>query len=115
MRFVGIEYDNKSNRVHVSGYLRIPDDIYASWQIGYRKYLINTYKAENINIYPLSVSFGTNSLDDALEHTLSGKTDLASDFNKAINCTKAFPESFENNAIRRQWQNMYPSAIHTYI
>ena len=43
------------------------------------------------------------------------KINMDQDFNNAINCTKAYPECDENNAIRRQWQTMYPSVIHTYI
>lgn len=115
MRIVGIDFDNGSNGTHTLGYLRIPDDFSPSWQIGFRTYLANTYKATNIKIYPLNVPVGVNATDIVDDYTLRSRINMDQDFNNAINCTKAYPECDENNAIRRQWQTMYPSVIHTYI
>ena len=112
MRFVGIEFDNKVNNTHVEGYAIIPESLSPIWQVGFRKYLLNTYKAQNINIYNLSVVSGVNATDYML--SLKGKTNLEEDLDKAITCTKAFPRNDENDSLRRQWQSMY-SMTYFYI
>ena len=43
MKFVGIEFDNKVNNTHVEGYAIIPENLSSIWQVGFRKYLFNTY------------------------------------------------------------------------
>ncbi len=112
MRFVGIEFDNKVNNSHIEGYAIIPENLSSIWQVGFRKYLFNTYKAQNISIYNLSVASGVNATDYML--SLKGKTNLEEDLDKAITCTKAFPRNDENDSLRRQWQSMY-SLNHKYI
>lgn len=112
MRFVGIEFDNKVNNSHVEGYAIIPDNLSYIWQVGFREYLFNTYKAQNISIYNLNVASGVNATDYML--SLKGKTNLEEDLDKAITCTKAFPRNDENDSLRRQWQSMY-SLNHKYI
>lgn len=112
MRFIGIEFDNKVNNTHVEGYSIIPEMFNSTWQIGFRKYLTNTYKAQDIKIYNLAIFSGVEATE--YMNSLKSKTCLIKDLDNAVCCTKAFPRSEDNDTIRRQWQSMYPM-IHTYI
>ena len=105
MNFVAIEYDNKVNNSHAKGFIRIPNDFHPEWSIGYRAYLCDKYKAENIRIYPLNVQLNS----DSMGYNISGFENMEDSFILALRSTEYYPNTNTNAYIRRQWAMLDPT------
>ena len=104
MKYVGIEFYNGVNNTFVKGCLKVPDEFSTYWQIGFRKYLVDEYKVKgDINIYPLNV---TTLTPEKMGNDISGYKDMRSDFVKAIQSLKYFPNNSNNDHVRRQWASL---------
>lgn len=108
MTFVAVEFDNKVNNTHVQGFLRIPTGFNPKWHLGFRQYLIDTYKIiDPIQIYPLNVRLTTDEMGKRCRGSYKNMED---DFNLALRSLKYYPMSKENDSIRRQWSKLDPSS-----
>ena len=107
MNYVAIEFDNGVNNTHVLGYLRTPDDFHPLWSIGFRQYLIDTYKVKGtVRIYPLRV----RPTPENMGKDLPGYKNMEDDFNQALGSDFYYPISPATNSIRRQWSKLDPKS-----
>lgn len=104
MRFVAIEFKNKKNGTDTKGYLRIPENFNTNWSMGFRQYLIDTYGAECLNIYPLNVHLDS----DTMGRAIVGYSNMEDDFNMALRSNIYYPPSPNNDNIRRAWSMLDP-------
>lgn len=108
MNYVAVEFDNGLNNTHVLGYLRTPDDFHPLWSIGFRQYIIDTYKVNKgtVKIYPLRVRLTSETMGK----DIVGYKNMEDDFNMALSSDFYYPISPTTNSIRRQWSKLSPKS-----
>jgi hypothetical protein len=103
----GYKYtDNECNDPLFKGYLVIPEEYGNGWDIGFRSYLSDKYKAEAIHMSYSRLSETPEYMGN--EITRDGYKNLKNDFTECLFSNNFYPLSEKVDYYRRLWKMLNP-------